>query len=161
MAETIDGILNKAIYDMAEKAVKTGTQLTTGGSIADIFTITGGPILVTALCGEFQADVSHACNMQLILDPVDGDNVDMCAVVDINPGDQYEWVYLTGTVADAAVIAAKGSALPLGIGMDIPFILQPGGVDMDLSNNTPTTGSIVWYMRYKPLAAGITVTGKA
>jgi len=162
MTETIDGIEDNAVWEMAEKAVSTGAQITTGGSVANIFTITGGPIEVTALIGEVTTAVSaNACAMKLIMDPTAGADTDMCAAIDINGFAINGWIYFDGTIANAAVLAIPGTALPLGIGMDVPLILLPGTVDMNLANSNTTTGAITWYMRYKPLKTGITVTGKA
>jgi|GEM_PF-3587958 len=160
--ELVDGKRYETIEDLMGKPVSTGAQLLTGGSIANIFTITGGPIAVTSLIGEITAAVSgNACAMKLIMDPSAGADTDMCATIDINAFVINSWIYLDGTIGSAAVQAIPGTALPLGIGMDIPLILPPGTIDMNLANNNPTTGAITWYMRYKPLKVGITVIGKA
>lgn len=162
MTEIIDGKKYEAIEDMMGKAISTGAQIVTGGSVANIFTITGGPIEVVALVGEVTAAVSaHACAMKLIMDPTAGADTDMCATIDINGFVINSWIFLDGTIASAAVQAIPGTTLPLGIGMDIPLILPPGTIDMNLANNNPTTGAITWYLRYKPLVTGITVIGKA
>ena len=162
MPEIVDGKKYETIEDMMEKAVSAGAQLLTGGSVANIFTITGGPIEVISLVGEITAAVSaHACAMKLIMDPTAGADTDMCVTVDINAFVINSWISLDGTIGNAAVQAIPGTALPLGIGMDIPLILPPGTIDMNLANSTPTTGAITWYLRYKPLAPGITVIGKA
>jgi len=161
MTEIVDGNVLNDVEDLMGKAVSTGAQLTTGGTIANIFTITGGPILVESLVGEFTAAVSaNACTLQLTMDPTAGADTAMCATVDIVSAAINSWVYLDGTIASPAVIAVPATALPLGIGMDIPLILPPGTIDMTLGNSNPTTGAITWYMRYKPLKSGVTVTGK-
>lgn len=157
--ERVDGIESQEVVDLMEQVAVTGAQAATGGTVADIFTITGGPIEVLALCGEVTTAISNnACNMKLVADPTNGADTDMCAVLDIADFAQYSWIYIDGTIANAAVQAVPGTALPLGIGMDIPLILPPGTVDMNLANSNPTTGAITWYLRYKPLNTGITVT---
>lgn len=162
MTEIIDGKKYEAIEDMMGKAISTGAQIVTGGSVANIFTITGGPIEVVALVGEVTTAVSaNPCAMKLIMDPTAGADTDMCATVDIDGFVINSWISLDGTILNAAVQAIPGAALPLGIGMDIPLILPPGTIDMNLANNNPTTGAITWYLRYKPLVTGITVIGKA
>ena len=156
--ERIDGIKFNSI-DVMENVAVTSAKVVTGGTVANIFTITGGPILVTALVGEITTAVSaNACNMKLVMDPTNGADTDMCAVLDLNALTQYSWIYLDGTIANAAVNAVPGTALPLGIGMDIPLVLPPGTIDMNLANSDPTTGAITWYMRYKPLKTGVVVT---
>jgi len=160
--EIIDGKRYEIIEDMMGKPVSTGAQLLTGGSIANIFTITGGPIEVVSLIGEITAAVSaDACAMKLIMDPTGGADTDMCVAVDINAFVINSWIYLDGTIGNAAVQAVPGTALPLGIGADIPLILPPGTIDMNLANSDPDTGAITWYLRYKPLKVGVTVIGKA
>lgn len=162
MTEIIDGIINRAVLDMAEKAVSAGAQIVTGGSVANIFTITGGPIEVVSLVGEVTTAVSNnPCNMKLIMDPTAGADTDMCLVLDIDSFVINTWIHLDGTIGNAAVENVPGAALPLGVGMDIPLILPPGTIDMNLANSNPSTGAITWYMRYKPLKTGITVVGLA
>lgn len=160
MVQILDGKIEADILDLMEKAVITSVQELTGGSVANIFTITGGPIELIALVGEIVEAVSaDPCNLKLVMDPTDGADTDMCAVVDIDGFVVHSWVYLDGTIANPAVQAIPGTALPLGIGMDIPLVLPPGTIDMNLSNSDPSTGQIVWYLRYKPLKTGVTVVG--
>lgn len=143
-----------------ENVVKASGVALDGGSVADIFTITGGPILPLALIMEITEAVSaHNCNAKLIADPVAGIDTDMCAVVDIISAAIGDFFYIDGAIANAWIKAAPGTALPLGIGMDIPLILPVGTVDLDLANNTPTSGIATFYMRYKPLAEGARVQG--
>lgn len=156
--ERIDGVQFNSVEAMENVAV-TAAKIVTGGTVANIFTISGGPILLLALCGEITTAVSaDACNMKLVMDPTAGADTDMCAVLDLNGLTKNSWIYLDGTIANAAVNAVPGTALPLGIGMDIPLILPPGTIDMNLANSDPTTGAITWYMRYKPLTTGVIVT---
>jgi 3-phosphoglycerate kinase len=156
--ERIDGVKNNSI-DVMENVAVTSAKIVTGGTVANIFTITGGPILVTALCGEVTTAISNnACDMKLIMDPTAGADTDMCVALDVADFAVNSWIYLDGTIGNAAVNAVPGTALPLGIGMDIPLILVPGTIDMNLANSNPTTGAITWYMRYKPLKTGVVVT---
>lgn len=162
MNDIVDGIINKIVWDMMEKAVSAGPQLVTGGSVADIFTITGGPIEVISLVGEVTTVVSNnPCDMKLIMDPTAGADTDMCLVLDIDNFVVNTWIHLDGTIGNAAVEGVPGTALPLGVGMDIPLILPPGTIDMNLANSDPGTGAITWYMRYKPLKTGVAVVGLA
>lgn len=131
-----------------------------GGSVADVFTISGGPVEVEALVGRFETAVSgNACAMKLVMDPTNGADTDLCATVDINAAGQYSWCYLTGAIANAAVIAVPAAALPLGASTKL--VLPPGTIDLSLANANPTTGTMIWYLRYKPLAIGANVQGKS
>ena len=166
MADNDGNIMSKfgtdnlaTVEDTSPGMVKGNAQLLTGGTIADIITIVGGPIEVVALIGEIMTAVSNnACNLSLTMDPAAGADTAMCAVVNIQAAVINTWAYITGTIADAMVLAVPGVALPLAIGKDIPLILPPGTVDMTLSNNAPTTGAVTWYMRFKPMASGILVS---
>ncbi len=162
MTETIDGIIDETVVDMMEQSVKTGAQITTGGTVANIFTITGGPILVTAFVGEVTTAISdNASTLTLTMDPTAGADTGMNVALDLADFAINTWISIDGTIGNAAVEHIPGTTLPLGIGMDIPLVLPPGTVDMVMSNNNTTTGAITWYMRYKPLSSGITVVGKA
>ncbi len=77
-----------------------------------------------------------------------GAATDMCATVDINAFIIGGFLTIDGTIASAMVNAEPATALPLAIGMDIPLILPIGTVDMSLANSDPTTGQVVWHMRY-------------
>ena len=161
MTEIIDGIIDKIVWDMMEKAVVAGPQLLTGGTVANIFDIgPTGAIEILSLAGQITTVVSgDACNLKLIMDPSTGSDPDMCLVVDISGFVLNSWIYLDGVIGNAAVNAVPGAALPLS--MDVPLIVPSGTIDMSLSNSAPTTGAITWYMRYRPLKTGMTVTGKA
>lgn len=161
MAELVDGKVYEALLDMAEKSVETGAQVVTGGTVADIFTITGGPIEVLSLIGEFTTAVTSggASTMQLKMDPTAGGDTVMCTAVDLQSEIVNTWAYITGAIGDAVVYAEPATALPLGC--TTPLVLPPGTIDMIMSNSTPSAGAITWYLRYKPLKTGITVVGKA
>lgn len=141
---------------------KTGTVLLTAGSVPNIFTIAGGPILVEALFAEITVVVSgDACAAKLVMDPTAGADTDMCATFDINAIIVNSFLTIDGTIGNAMVNSVPATALPLGIGTDVPLILPVGTVDLNLANSDPSTGSSVWYMRYRPLSAGVTVTAVA
>jgi len=163
MTELINGKVYAALLDAAEKSAETGAQVVTGGTVADIFTITGGPIEVISLIGEFTTAVTSggASTMRLTMDPTAGADTHMCAATDLQSVIANTWAYITGAIADAVVYAEPATALPLGIDKDTPLILPPGTIDMTMSNNTPTAGAITWYLRYKPSSTGVTVVGKA
>ena len=131
-----------------------------GGSVADIFTITGGPVAVLALIGEVTEAVSaHACNAKLVADPTTGIDTDMCTVLDIQSLAIGDFLYIDGTIGNALAKAVPGTALPLGIGMDIPLILPVGTVDLNLANSNPTSGIATFTMLYQPLVNGARVQG--
>lgn len=143
-----------------ERVVQATNIALDGGSITDLFTIAGGPILLLSLIAEITEAVSaHACDAKLVADPSAGIDTDMCAVVDIVSAAIGDFFYIDGTIANAMMKAAPGTALPLGIGMDIPLIIPAGTIDLNLANSTPTSGIATFFLRYKPLASGVLVQG--
>jgi hypothetical protein len=131
-----------------------------GGSVADIFTVAGGPVMLVALIGECTEAVSaNACAAKLVMDPTTGADTDMCGTADINAMGIGSFFTIDGTKANPAVIAVPGTALPLGIGTDIPMILPIGTVDLNLANSDPTSGIATFYLAYLPLTPGATVSG--
>lgn len=144
-----------------EYAVKTGPVALYGGTVADIFTIKGGPIAITALIAEAYSAVSaNACTVQFVADPTTGADTLMCTTVDVNAMAAGSYIYIDGTIGNAGVIAVPGTALPLGIGMDIPLLAPAGTIDFSMANSNPTSGGAYFYMKYTPLVPGVTVEGK-
>lgn len=148
-----------------EQLAKASNISVIGGSVANIFTISGGPVLLLALVAEITATVSNnACNAKLVIDPTTGADTDLCTVLDIKQDVIGGFWFITGLAADALINAVSGTALPSGMaaldGTAIhPKILPVGTIDLSLSNSDPTTGSADWYLRYKPLAPDAKVFG--
>ena len=154
--------ITQPIDTVSPKTAETGTVLLTGGSVANIFTVSGGPVLVEALFAEIMATVSNnACDAKLVMDPAVGADTDMCVALDIAQDVIGSFLTIDGTIGNAMVNAVPGTALPLGVGMDIPLILPVGTVDLNLANSNPTTGSAIWKMRYRPIVDGSIVTAIA
>jgi hypothetical protein len=148
-----------------EQVAKASNVSVTGGSVANMFTISGGPVLLIALVGEITATVSNnACNTKLVMDPTTGADTDLCAVLDIAQDVIGGFWFITGLAADAMVNAVPGTALASGMtalnGEAIhPKVLPEGTIDFNLANSNPTTGSVDWYLRYKPLTPNARVAG--
>jgi hypothetical protein len=152
-----DTIIYGASQEREQVAKKSGVAVT-GGSVANIFTISGGPVLCLALFAEITATVSNnACDCKLICDPTTGADTDLCAVLDIKQDVIGGFWYITGLNTDALVNAVPGTALAMGMsaadGTTMnPVVLPVGTIDLSLANSNPTTGSADWYLRYKPLS---------
>jgi hypothetical protein len=152
--------------DPEREQVATASSIpVTGGSVANIFTISGGPIQLVSLVGFITATVSNnACNTKLVMDPTTGADTDLCAVLDIAQDVIGGFWFITGLAADAMVNAVPGTALPSGMaalnGTAVhPKILPVGTIDLNLANSNPTTGSADWHLRYKPLTPDARVFG--
>jgi hypothetical protein len=144
----------------AESVAQATDLALDGGSVANVFTISGGPILLLALIAEITEAVSaNACNAKWVADPTAGADTDMCAVFDIASAAVGTYLTIDGTIANAMVAAVPATALPLGIGMDIPLIIPVGTIDLNLANSDPTSGIATAYMRYMPIGEGAKVVG--
>lgn len=121
------------------------------GTVGNLFTITGGRILLTNILGEVTTVIqTQANNTKLVFDPtVTGSNVDLCAVLNISADVVGSFYSITGTFSDAMV---NGLAVN---GMSTPIILQPGAIALETA--ATNTGEIKWKMWYMPLDSGVTV----
>lgn len=145
-----------------ERVVRAVDVALDGGSVADIFTISGGPIQLLALILEITEAVSvHACAMKLALDAVVAAmDIDITgATGDINGTTLGSFWSVTGDIAVDLLEHVAGTAIPLGLDPDFPLIVPPGGIDQVLANSDPTSGIGTWYMRYKPLSEDAMVVG--
>lgn len=145
---------NTSLFDMAERCVTTGTAVIANGT-ATAFTVAGGPIIVTHLAAVcITPNDATATTLKFTADPTDGTATDLCtASATLANATAGTIVNITGTVADAGVITAQGTAIEQAGG-----ILVPAGVIQNITGVGATTGT--WYvcMRYKPLRPGVTVT---
>ena len=157
MAVTINGI--EQANTAHNPQVATASLALTGGSVADVFTVSGGPVQLLGLFTHVTTAVSNnACTMKWQSDPTSGasstdlsDNLASIAQAAI--GDVF---YITGASADAQVKAANGTAVALSC--TAPVFLLPGGVDAVLGNSDPTTGAATVYLVYRPLVDGAVVS---
>ena len=143
-----------------EKSAYNETVLLHAGSVANLFTVTGGPILLTAVIAECYSTVSaNACALTLTVDPTVGvDTAMQTSVIDINgmtAGSVISWS-ATGNAADGA-IRVPGTSLPYGSEQGI--VIPEGTIDLTLANSDPTSGAAHFYIRYKPLRKDALVTG--
>lgn len=130
---------------------KAAANLPASTANAELFAITGGRILLTAIVGEVTTVIqTQACNLKITFNPtVAGNAVDLCADLNISAFAVGTLLSITGTVADAMV---SGLAVR---SMTTPLILQPGGIEIDTS--ATNTGQVKWKMWYMPLDAGVAV----
>lgn len=131
----------------AERATANLPQTTTG----NLFTITGGRILLTAIVGEVTTVIqTQLNNTKVVFDPtVTGANVDLCANLDITADAVGTLYSITGTATDAM---ASG----LGVAsMATPWILQPGAIALTCSASN--TGQVKWKIWYTTMDDGAVV----
>lgn len=126
-----------------ERATDTLPQTTT----EDLFTITGGRILVVQILGEVTTAIQNqANNTKLTLDVASGTDVDLCAVLNI-ANDEVGTLYgTTGVFGDAMLGAGQALQGPR------PFICKPGAIELNCAASN--TGSVKWTLFWIPLDAG-------
>lgn len=152
----------RELYDQMEKGISsTGVSLT-GGDVADVFTVAGGHILITALVVEITTAVSaNAALISFESDPTVGaSNTDLTegtAAPDITGAAVGDHFYAVGGSAVVMVKVANGTDLPEGMDNN-PTVCPAGGIDLKLSTSDPTTGAATIHMRYHPLGRGVAVT---
>ena len=156
MSITINGILDTPTAHNVR--VKSKSLALDGGSVADVFTVSNGPVMLLGLFTHVTTAVSnHACNFKWQSDPTSGAaSTDLCDNVDIDSAAIGDVLYITGASAAAQVKAANAGTVALCC--TTPTFLLPGGVDAVLANNNPTSGAATVYLVYQPLVAGASVS---
>ena len=116
-----------------------------------IFTVSGGPVLLTFILGSVTTVIqTQACNYSLESDPtVAGSNVALCAVLDISAKAVGTYFTITGTLATAM---SSGLAV---IGQNTKLVVPAGSIVQKTS--ATNTGQVAWSMWYQPLVAGASV----
>lgn len=132
-------------------SVSKGATTLPATTTANLFTITGGRILMTGIVGEVTTVVqTQACNLSISSDPtVAGTSVALCGVLNISADTVGTLYSITGTVSDAMV---DGLAVR---GMTMPLIIQAGAIVWTTS--ATNTGAVSWKMWYQPLDSGVVV----
>ena len=156
MTVTINGIYSLETTHIPQ--VATATLPLTGGSVADVFTISGGPIEVLGLFMHITTAVSaDACTFQWQLDPTVGaSNTDLCGTADIVSAALGDVFYILGTSASALQKAANGTSVALSC--TARAFLPPGGIDAVLQNSDPGTGIATVYLIYRRMTLLSVVT---
>jgi len=155
-ADTIISAQDIATYNLA-RAVSTSAVVMSNA--LTIFTISGGPILIEALLAVCVTNNDNtASTLQYTNTPDVGDATTFSGASS----------QLTGALAGSSVIL-QGKTLstsPIvnisGAGItelgSIGIILQPGTINLVIGGGS-TTGTWSHYIRYRPLAVGVLVTG--
>lgn len=133
-----------------DRATAALPATTTGG----LFTIAGGPVIVTAILGEVTTVIqTQANNTKLVFNPTaTGASQDMCAVLDTSADPVGEIYTISGTVGDAL-----RSDLLIGNPVLQNALYCAEGV-IELSCAATNTGSVKWSIWYVPAETGATVT---
>jgi hypothetical protein len=146
-------------YDLAEKAVATSTAAVMVNG-TDIFTITGGPIVILELLSVcVTANNTTASTLQWQADGTDGAATAFtgatATLASAAAGTIVATLFTATTTAPVLYTAGVGISRPTSTahGMIVPA----GIIEMVIGVGS-TTGTWRHYMRYRPLTRGITVT---
>ena len=156
MGQTINGILDITTRHTPQVAVTT--LALDGGSVEDVFTITGGPIEVLGIWVHIIEAVSaHSCTFRWQIDPTVGAlSTDLCSNVDIVSAALGDIFYILGPSAVAMQKAINGTTIALSC--TTRAFLPAGGIDAVLGNSTPTSGIATVYMVYRRMTLTSVVT---
>ncbi|MET0426667.1 MAG: hypothetical protein ABW046_22560 [Actinoplanes sp.] len=134
---------------LLERATAALPATTTG----NIFTITGGRIVVRGLVGEVTTAIQAQANaVKIVFDPtVAGSNVDLCATLDVNGLVVGTYLGITGIATDPMKSALSVMKNDLDQGM----FFGPGA--LALTTAATNTGSVKWSLFYIPIDTGVVV----
>lgn len=119
----------------------------------NIFTVSGGEVLVTLLYGKVSTVIqTQACNLKVTSAPTTGTAVDLAADLNVS-ADEAGCIYRVEGDGTALVGANAGAGLS-AVGLS-PMIVPAGSIRIETSaTNTGATG---WVLFYKPLVSGARV----
>ncbi len=128
--------------------------------VTNLFTITGGRVVVTSLIGRVTVAIgATASNAKLTFNPTAaGTSVDLCTAVSV-ASDAVEQTYTLASTHSTAAPGALITAGDVGWGSGIlafPDILQAGVIEQNLSAD-PVGGEISWSLTYFPYDNGASV----
>ena len=119
----------------------------------NIFTVSGGRVLVTLLTGEVTTVVqAQACNLSVVHVTTVGGDITLASTVDIN-ADEAGTLYVVEGDGTALVPQSSGAVLySSGSG---PMVLAEG--TMNITTSATNTGATSWELWYFPLDSGASV----
>jgi len=116
-----------------------------------LFTVTGLVELIE-IVGKVGTVIETQANATLLkINPTAGADVDLCAALDISAAAAASFMTITGTVGDALINTASGA-----VTMQASSLVVDAGV-IELETAADNTGTIKWFVRYRPLEPGARV----
>ncbi|HEX6970288.1 MAG TPA: hypothetical protein VF174_15945 [Micromonosporaceae bacterium] len=159
MANFIEGIeLRKLLLGNGPVEKSTGT-LTHNGT-AQLFTVAGGEVLITALWGKCTTTMAGANTVQLQIDPTTGDTVAICQATDLGSTDTAAGTILMfqfdvdDTVNTPDIVKGAGNAYT-------NLVVPTGEVECVATGSGTVDGVISWYCTWVPLTDGATLVASA
>lgn len=139
------------------KLVSKATAALPASTTANLFTITGGRIILTSIVGEVTTVIqTQANNTKLSSNPTTGSTVDLCAVKDITALEAGGFLSLVPeldvTPFGAALQQQNAGAISLPV---LGIVIPVGAIELNCA--ATNTGSVKWDMTYVPLDNGASV----
>ena len=143
-----------SFLEIGKTYVLSKTSVVTGSTDA-LFLVAGGPIEVTSMFGNVTTIIaSTPGNVSINLNSTDNDyDSDLSIVValaDGSAGDCVVFGALTNSENAGVLTANESASIPLS------WFISAGSIEQTLSGTG--TGAVTWYMTFRPLAEGVTVT---
>lgn len=126
-----------------------------GAAVHQVFTVTGGEVLITALWGVCATAMAGANTVNLQTDPTTGDTVVVVAATDLGTTDTAAGTTI-GVVDESTTTPdfRKGGRVLSGL------VVTTGEIESDVTG-AGADGAIDWYCTYVPLTVGATVSASA
>lgn len=139
-----------ALGQYVDRATATLPQTASG----NIFTVTGGAVILTSLVGRVTTAIGGtATNLKVTYTPTVGSASDIAANVAVTSKPVGTALTLPGTLGSALVAGATGAYGPVAAP---GLLILPAGT-MSITTDASTTGSVRWTLTYVPFDAGAAV----
>lgn len=130
-------------------------QTIAGAATHQVFTVTGGEVLITAMWGVCTTEMAGANTVNVQTDPTTGDTVVIATATDLGTTNTAAGTTIAGQATSAATpTLVKGSGEPLR------FLATTGEVESVITG-AAADGAIQWYCTWVPLTDGANVTASA
>lgn len=136
--------------------VQGKTSTLAGAAVHQLFTVTGGEVLITALWGMCTVEMAGANTLAIQTDPTTGDTVVVVTATDLGTTNTAAGTTI-GFVdddTDATVDFKKGGYALTNL------VVTTGEIELDVVG-AGADGAVAWYCTYVPLTAGASVAASA
>lgn len=137
----------------------TGKLMTISGAAThQVFTVTGGEVLITAMWGKCTTAMAGANTVNVQTDPTTGDTVVIATATDLGTTDTAAGTVICGQFDQDGT--TNTPSLVKGAGEPLRFVATTGEIE-SVATEVTADGAIQWYCTYIPLSDGAAVTASA
>ena len=137
--------------DLGEDALGVVLERATGAlpqtAAANIFTVSGGPVLLLSIIGTVTVELGAVANNTKLIFGVP----DLCALVALNANAVGTRLSITGTFADAML--ATGALVPVAVQATAVVLPTGASIILDCAASDGGDGRVQWTAVYVPLSA--------